>query len=635
MKHFKQLIACFAALALLCCGCSVSDPVLPEPNAVTVLPLAEQGVSASDGFVDVSSGAWYAEAALWCREHHILTGTTFNAETVMTRATVADALYRAEGSPAVQDSARFSDVSAGSPYAAAAPWTSATGVMSGYGGGRFGGEEPVTREQMAAILWRYAGSPSAASGESFADEADIAGFAKTAVDWARANRVVNGKVGNRFDPKGSLTRAQTAVILHRYLTSGQEIGTGRPVVYMTTDISPDSLMSIFAALSWTPGDKVAVKLSTGEPGSNYLRTDLIGPLVQSLDDPTIVECNTAYGGSRANTAMHYQVAKDHGYASIADVDIMDENGSMTLPVVGGENLTENYVGANFANYDSFLILSHFKGHAMAGFGGAIKNISIGIASSQGKSHIHSGGTGGSMWSGDQDAFLESMAEAGKSVVEALDGKIVYINVMNRLSVDCDCDGSPAEPDMHDIGILASYDPVALDQACVDLVYAAEDGRSLINRMESRNGLHTLEHAEKIGLGSRAYQLINIDQEEENTMSRQMKLTVAGQECTVTLYDNPSAHALYDMLPLELTFEDFNHTEKISYPPETLTTEGMPDTFDPDVGDLCLYAPWGNFCIFYRDFRESTSLIPLGHIDSGMDVIGNMTENFTVTMEAIK
>lgn len=240
-----------------------------------------------------------------------------------------------------------------------------------------------------------------------------------------------------------------------------------------------------------------------------------------------------------------------------------------------------------------------------------------------------------MWSGDQDAFLESMAEAGKSVVEALDGKIVYINVMNRLSVDCDCDGNPAKPDMHDIGILASYDPVALDQACVDLVYAAKDGRSLINRMESRNGLHTLEHAEKIGLGSRTYQLINIDQEEENTVSRQVKLTVAEQECTVTLYDNPSANALYDMLPLELTFEDFNHTEKISYPPETLTTEGMPDTFDPDVGDLCLYAPWGNLCIFYRDFRESTSLIPLGHIDSGMGVIANMTENFTVKMEVIK
>lgn len=285
-----------------------------------------------------------------------------------------------------------------------------------------------------------------------------------------------------------------------------------PKVYMTTDITSEGLLRVYEMLDASPSGSIAVKLSTGEPGSNYLRTDLIGPLVQSLENPTIVECNTAYGGSRSSTAMHYQVAEDHGYTAIADVDIMDENGSMTLPVTGGTNLTENYVGANFANYDYFVVLSHFKGHSMAGFGGAIKNISIGIASSEGKAWIHSGGTSRTnAWGGDQDAFLESMAEAGKSVVDALDGNILYINVMNRLSVDCDCDSSPAEPDMHDIGILASYDPVALDQACVDLVYAAEDGQSLVNRIESRNGLHTLEHAEVIGLGSRSYQLVSLDE----------------------------------------------------------------------------------------------------------------------------
>lgn len=287
--------------------------------------------------------------------------------------------------------------------------------------------------------------------------------------------------------------------------------TSGPVVYMTTDLTFQGLVNVYEALNAAPTGNIAVKLSTGEPGSNYLRTDLIGELVQSLDNPTIVECNTAYGGQRANTAMHYQVAEDHGYTAIADVDIMDENGSMTLPVEGGSNLTENYVGSNFANYDYFVVLSHFKGHAMAGYGGAIKNISIGIASSEGKAHIHSGGTGGSMWGGDQDAFLESMAEAGKSVVDYLEGNILYINVMNRLSVDCDCDGSPAEPDMHDIGILASFDPVALDQACIDLVYAAEDGDSLVQRIESRNGLHTLEHADAIGLGSRSYELVSIDE----------------------------------------------------------------------------------------------------------------------------
>ena len=283
-----------------------------------------------------------------------------------------------------------------------------------------------------------------------------------------------------------------------------------PVVYMTTEISAEGLMAVYEALDAYPSGRIAIKLSTGEPGSNYLRTELIGDFVMSFDNPTIVECNTAYGGSRANTALHYQVAEDHGYTEIANVDIMDENGSMTLNVEGGDNLTENYVGENFANYDYYVILSHFKGHAMAGFGGAIKNISIGIASAEGKAHIHSGGTGGSMWSGDQDAFLESMAEAGKSVVDYLDGNILYINIMNRLSVDCDCDGSPSEPDMHNIGILASFDPVALDQACADLVYAAEDGQSLINRIESRNGLHTLEQAEKIGLGSREYKLVNVD-----------------------------------------------------------------------------------------------------------------------------
>ena len=230
-------------------------------------------------------------------------------------------------------------------------------------------------------------------------------------------------------------------------------------------------------------------------------------------DGTIVECNTAYGGSRSSTAMHYQVAEDHGFTEIADCQILDENGSMTLPVENGSVLTENYVGAAFDDYDSYLILSHFKGHAMAGYGGAIKNISIGLGSSEGKSWIHSGGKSlTNPWGGQQDVFLESMAEAGKSVSDYLDNgnNIAYVNVMNRLSVDCDCDGNPVEPDMHDIGILASIDPVALDQACVDLVYSAEDGAALIKRIESKNGLHTLEHAEEIGLGSREYQLVILD-----------------------------------------------------------------------------------------------------------------------------
>ena len=294
-------------------------------------------------------------------------------------------------------------------------------------------------------------------------------------------------------------------------TQQPEAAQGTPVVYMTRAITPEGLMAVYQALQWEPQGRVAVKLSTGEPpASNYLRPELIAGLVQSLDG-TIVECNTAYGGSRAETAMHYQVAEDHGFTAIADFQIMDEEGSMTLPVQGGTRLSENYVGAAFEDYDSYLVLSHFKGHSMAGYGGAIKNISIGLGSSEGKAWIHSAGSSlTNPWGGDQDAFLESMAEAGKSVSDYLGDQIVYINVMNRLSVDCDCDGNPAEPDMHDIGILASTDPVALDQACIDLVYGAEDGQSLVNRIESRNGLHTLEHAQQIGLGSRSYELVSID-----------------------------------------------------------------------------------------------------------------------------
>lgn len=286
-----------------------------------------------------------------------------------------------------------------------------------------------------------------------------------------------------------------------------------PEVFYLSDISPEAMVKIYQALQWNPTGKVAVKLSTGEPpSSNYLRPELIKDVVQ-LVNGTIVECNTAYGGSRAETAMHYQVAKDHGFTDIAPVQILDENGSLTLPVNGGTRLKENYVGAAFEDYDSYLVLSHFKGHAMAGFGGAIKNISIGLASSQGKTWIHSGGTSRTdTWGGKQDAFCEAMGDAGKSVSDYLGHgeRIVYINVMNRLSIDCDCDGNPAEPDIHDIGILASHDPVALDQACIDLIWQAPGNESFINRVTNRNGLHTLENAEAIGLGSRSYRLVNLD-----------------------------------------------------------------------------------------------------------------------------
>lgn len=299
-----------------------------------------------------------------------------------------------------------------------------------------------------------------------------------------------------------------------YTHEAHEEENGASVVYMTTEISPEALMEIYAALGVElKGNNIAVKLSTGEPpASNYLDPALIKDLVQSVYG-TIVECNTAYGGSRSETAMHYQVAEDHGYTEIADVVIMDEDGSTTIPVEGGTHLKENYVGAHFPEYDGFLVLSHFKGHAMAGFGGAIKNISIGIGSAEGKCLIHTAGQShDSPWGGEQNAFLESMAEAGKSVVDSVDGNILFVNVMNHLSIDCDCNGNPAEPDIHDIGILASTDPVALDQACVDLIYQAEGREALVSRMESRNAERVLEHGEEIGLGSRSYRLVNIDGE---------------------------------------------------------------------------------------------------------------------------
>ena len=290
-----------------------------------------------------------------------------------------------------------------------------------------------------------------------------------------------------------------------------------PKVYMIKEISPESLLRIYEALGREATGKVAVKISTGEPGgNNYLKPALIGDLVKKVKG-TIVECNTAYGGGRANTTAHLQAAKDHGFTAIAEVDIMDAEGETALPVKGGKHLKEDFVGSHFLNYDFTIILSHFKGHAMGGFGGAIKNMSIGIASSAGKAWIHSAGkTKGDPWSNlpEQDDFLESMAEAAKAIADHCGEKILYISVANNLSVDCDCAAAPEDPKMGDIGILASLDPVALDKACVDQVYSSPDhGRiHLIERMESRHGIHTLVHAEKLGMGSQQYELIMLDKE---------------------------------------------------------------------------------------------------------------------------
>ena len=284
-----------------------------------------------------------------------------------------------------------------------------------------------------------------------------------------------------------------------------------PKVYMTTSINPKGLMAAYKALEKEATGKVAVKISTGEPGNkHYLDPNLIKNLVQEVNG-TIVEANTAYGGKRAATAMHYQVAKDHGFTAIAPVVIIDEKGDISLPVKKGKHLKEDLVGESFKDYNFHIVLSHFKGHAMGGFGGALKNMSIGYASSRGKFLIHSAGKSTSSWGAEQNDFLESMAEAAKAVVDAAgSNNFIYINVMNHLSVDCDCNRNPAPPQMADIGILSSLDPVALDKACLDLVYKAPDSKALIERIESKNGSLTVDHAEALGLGSKKYKLINLD-----------------------------------------------------------------------------------------------------------------------------
>lgn len=287
-----------------------------------------------------------------------------------------------------------------------------------------------------------------------------------------------------------------------------------PVVYFTRDISPAGLVHAYDALNWKPSGKVGIKMSTGESAkTNYLRPELIKELVKKVDG-TIVECNTAYAGNRNDTESHWAAIRERGFLDVAPVDIMDEEGSMTLPVTEGNRLTENYVGTHFANYPSYIVLSHFKGHQMAGFGGALKNISIGFASSMGKAWIHSGGTSkDNLWGGEQDAFLESMADAARAVTDYVGrDNMVYINVLNRISIDCDCNANPAEPDIHDIGILVSRDPVAIDQAGIDMVSVADGNQKLMERIADRNGLHTLESAEKIGVGSRKYKLVDLDNE---------------------------------------------------------------------------------------------------------------------------
>lgn len=294
-------------------------------------------------------------------------------------------------------------------------------------------------------------------------------------------------------------------------------------VYFTSEITPESLLAIFKALGVTPEGNVAVKISTGESAqSNHLSPELISLLVKDVNG-SLVECNTAYGGNRSNTADHRRAIEERGYGKIAPVDIMDENGSMLLPMQDTTYFSDNLVGSHLSNYDFMINLAHFKGHQMGGFGGVLKNQSIGVASAEGKARIHTAGLSSEVKNtfttprNGQDGFLESMAGAAQSVHNYFKGKkgIVYINVMNNMSVDCDCNGHPEKPVLKDMGIAASLDPVALDQACLEMVFNhqptdGDDNRPLIERINSRHGTHTVDYAEKIGLGTKKYNIINLE-----------------------------------------------------------------------------------------------------------------------------
>ena len=283
-------------------------------------------------------------------------------------------------------------------------------------------------------------------------------------------------------------------------------------VFFTRSLDPKKVVELYNLVGKELSGKIAIKLHSGETGNqNFLGPDFWQPIFERVKG-TAVECNTAYEGTRNTTEKHLRTLDEHGWSKYFDFDLLDAEGpDMVLDIKGGKVINKNYVGKNLEKYDSLLVLSHFKGHPMGGYGGAIKQLSIGIASSFGKAYIHGAGEPEKIWTADHDSFLESMADAAKSVVEYFNNEIVYINVMKNMSVDCDCCAVAKDPCLADIGILASTDAVAIDKACVDLVYASEDeGKEhLIKRIESRNGVLTIDAAEKLGIGSTDYELIEI------------------------------------------------------------------------------------------------------------------------------
>lgn len=286
----------------------------------------------------------------------------------------------------------------------------------------------------------------------------------------------------------------------------------KSTVFFSREISPEKVAEMYKLVGKELPGKVAVKLHSGEEGNqNFLKPEFWKPMIEAVNG-TVVECNTAYEGARNTTEKHKELIKKHGWDRYFDVDLLDAEGpDMELSIPNGKRIKVDYVGKDLAKYDSMLVLSHFKGHPMGGFGGALKQLSIGVASSAGKAYIHGAGDPKEIWTADHDSFLESMADAASAVVDYFKGNMVFINVMKNMSVDCDCCAVAEDPCMKDIGILVSLDPIAIDQACLDLVYQSDDpGRDhLVERIESRNGVHTVEAAAALGFGSREYELVEI------------------------------------------------------------------------------------------------------------------------------
>lgn len=475
------------------------------------------------GFADVGADAWYAGAAAYCRDNGLMSGTsgtTFSPDTNMTRGMLSTVLYRVAGSPSLENENLgypFSDVPGDSWYADGVYWARLEGIVGGYGDNQFGHNDPVTREQLAAILWRYSGSPAAEAGEDFADESTIASWAASAVDWAQANGYVNGVGNDRFDPSGTATRAQVAVILMRY-TESQTEPAPDPVPTPEPEAGTDVLVAYFSATGNT--ENIAEHLS------DILTADL------------------------------YEITPQIPYTS-ADLDYTDA--SSRSQVEGRDPNARPAISGSVENMEDYEVI--FLGYPI--------------------------------WNGQApriiSTFLESYDFDGKTIVPF-------------------CTSSSS-------GIGSS----------------AQNVEGLISGATWLDGQRFGGDASREAVAQWVDSLeLDLSAAEETTM--RLTMTVGGQAVSITLLDNPTARSLWSQLPLTLEFEDFNGTEKIAYPPEALFQEDAPDTYDPAAGDVTVYGPWGNLAIFYEDYGNSAGLIPVGHIDAGLDVLIGQDADFTATLE---